>query len=254
MMEQSILLAVLIFVMALLYSSVGHGGASGYLAAFALMGVAVAVMKPSALVLNVLVSTIASVRFYQAGWFSWRIFLPFAAASIPLAYIGGGVTLHASLHKQIVGVVLVYAAFRLWGFAQGEKQAEATNVEIVTKPVPLVWAVVWGAGLGFLSGLVGVGGGIFLSPLLLLAGWASVQQASSVAAAFILVNSLAGLAGTWSNVAALPEGIYLWGAAAVCGGLIGAELGSRKLAGVILRRVLAIVLLVASYKLFFVGL
>lgn len=252
-MEESILLAALIFVMALLYSSVGHGGASGYLAAFALMGVSAAMMKPSALVLNVLVSTIATVRFYQAGWFSRRIFLPFAAASIPLAYIGGGITLHASLHKQIVGAVLVYAAFRLWGFAQRERRAEAANIEIVTKPVPLVWALVWGAGLGFLSGLVGVGGGIFLSPLLLLAGWAGVQQASSVAAAFILVNSLAGLAGAWSNVAALSGVIYLWGAAAIAGGIIGAELGSRKLAGVTLRRALAVVLLVASCKLFFVG-
>ncbi|MCP9493111.1 MAG: sulfite exporter TauE/SafE family protein [Pyrinomonadaceae bacterium MAG19_C2-C3] len=231
--------------MALLYSSVGHGGASGYLAAFALMNVSAAVMKPSALVLNVLVSTIASIRFYQAGWFSWRIFLPFAVASIPLAYVGGSITLHASLHKQIVGAVLVYAAVRLW------LGARATEESFELKNVPLVVALACGTVLGFVSGLVGVGGGIFLSPLLLLARWADVKQASAIAAAFILVNSLAGLAGAWSNVVVLPSGIYLWGATAIAGGLIGAELGSRRFASVTLRRVLAVVLVVAAGKMIF---
>ncbi len=245
-MTEAFVLAALIFVMAVLYSSVGHGGASGYLAAMALMGVSAAVMKPSALVLNVLVSTIATIRFGQAGWFSWRTFLPFAVSSIPFAYLGGGVQLSASLHKQIVGVVLIYAAIRLWF---GARRLEESHT---VKAVPMALALACGAVLGFLSGLVGVGGGIFLSPLLLLAGWADVKQASAIAAAFILVNSVAGLAGAWSSVMVLPTGIYAWGAAAIIGGLIGAEMGSRRFASVTLRRVLAVVLVVASYKLIFV--
>lgn len=250
-MNEAILLAALIFMMAMLYSSVGHGGASGYLAAFGLINVAATLMKPSALVLNVFVSLIASVRFYQAGWFAWRVFLPFAVASVPFAYLGGSINLDSRVHKQIVGVVLIYAAFRLWGFARKLQTQDAAQTESVTKPVPLLWALMWGAALGFLSGVVGVGGGIFLSPLLLLAGWANVQQASAVAAAFILVNSLAGLAGAWSSVALLPSSIYLWSAAAIGGGLIGAELGSRRFAGVTLRRVLAVVLMIAAGKMIF---
>lgn len=278
-MNETIILAALIFFMALLYSSVGHGGASGYLAAFGLMNVAVSVMKPSALVLNVLVSLIASVRFYQAGWFAWRVFAPFAVASIPFAYLGGGINLDSRVHKQIVGAILVYAAFRLWGLTREMRRAEVSNgnptqsfedtpdekpiSEIITsetsstvktsiKPVPLIFALAWGAGLGFLSGLVGVGGGIFLSPLLLLAGWATVQGASAIAAAFILANSLAGLAGAWSNVTVLPTSIYLWSVAAIVGGAIGAELGSRRFASVTLRRILAVVLIIAAGKMIFV--
>lgn len=246
MTPEALLLALLICLMAMLYSSVGHGGASGYLAAMALMSITPAVMKPSALVLNVLVATIATIRFASAGWFSWRIFLPFAVGSIPLAYLGGRIQLHENLHKQIVGVVLVYAAIRLWWSAKRLQESFAV------KTAPLFLALLCGAGLGFISGLVGVGGGIFLSPLLLLAGWADVKQASGIAAAFILVNSLAGLAGAWSSVTLLPSGIYLWSAAAIIGGLIGAELGSRRFASVTLRRVLAAVLIVASYKLIFV--
>jgi uncharacterized membrane protein YfcA len=234
--------------MAALYSSVGHGGASGYLAAMALFSIAPAVMKPTSLTLNILVATIATVRFYQAGYFSWRVLLPFALTSVPFAFLGGMLTLPSTIYQRVVGAVLLFAAYRLWmSFAKVQAQTEVKSV-----PIPL--ALMLGAAIGLLSGLTGVGGGIFLSPLVLLAGWAETRQMSGVAAAFILVNSLAGLAGLWlkGNLASmqmLPGSIYVWGAAAVVGGLVGSELGRRRLATTTLRRVLAVVLVVAGVKL-----
>jgi uncharacterized protein len=237
-----LLLAVAIFVMAALYSSVGHAGASGYLAALALFSVAPAVMKPTALTLNILVALVGTVRFYRAGFFSWRVLLPFAATSIPLAFVGGTIALPNPIYQRIVGAVLVFAAFRLWVYAKRQADAAA-------KPVNIPLALLLGAVIGLLSGMTGVGGGIFLSPLVLLAGWAETRQMSGVAAAFILVNSIAGLAGHLASVQGLPSSIYLWGVAAVAGGLLGTELGRRRLATVTLRRVLAVVLVVAAVKL-----
>ena len=237
-----ILLAVAIFVMAALYSSVGHAGASGYLAAMALFAVAPAVMKPTALTLNILVALIATLRYYQAGYFSWRVFLPFALSSVPLAFVGGALTLPNPVYEKIVGLVLVFAAYRLWISLRRKATAEV-------KPVPVPLAVALGAGIGLLSGMTGVGGGIFLSPLVLLAGWAETRQMSGVAAAFILVNSIAGLAGHLASVQYLPGAIYAWGVAAVAGGLVGSELGRRRLATLTLRRVLSVVLVIAAVKL-----
>jgi uncharacterized membrane protein YfcA len=239
---EDIALAAAIFVMASLYSSVGHAGASGYLAAMALAGLAPAVMKPTALTLNILVALIAATRFYRAGYFSWRVFLPFALSSIPFAFIGGALQLPGSVYQKLVGLALLFAAFRLWMHATARADAEA-------RPVPLPAAVALGAGIGLLSGITGVGGGIFLSPILLLACWAETRQASGVAAAFILVNSVAGLAGHLASVRMVPDSIYLWGAAAVAGGLVGTELGRRRLATVTLRRVLSAVLVVAGLKM-----
>ena len=244
MLTTAIILALAIFVMAALYSSVGHAGASGYLAAMALAGLAPAVMKPTALTLNILVALIATVRFYRAGYFSWRILLPFALSSIPFAFIGGALMLPGAVYQKVVGLALLFAAFRLWMHAAARADAEA-------KPVPLPAAVALGAGIGLLSGITGVGGGIFLSPILLLARWAETRQASGVAAAFILVNSVAGLAGHLASVRNVPDSIYLWGVAAVVGGLVGTELGRRRLATVTLRRVLSAVLVVAGLKMLF---
>ena len=237
-----IILAAAILLMAALYSSVGHAGASGYLAAMALAGLAPAVMKPTALTLNILVALIATVRFYRAGYFSWRVLLPFAVSSIPFAFIGGALSLPGSVYQKLVGLALLFAAYRLWMRAAARAEAEA-------RPVPLPAAVALGAGIGLLSGITGVGGGIFLSPILLLAGWAETRQASGVAAAFILLNSVAGLAGHVASVQNVPSSIYLWGAAAVAGGLLGTELGRRRLATVTLRRVLAAVLVIAGLKM-----
>ncbi|HEY4492764.1 MAG TPA: sulfite exporter TauE/SafE family protein, partial [Acidobacteriota bacterium] len=233
-----------IFLLAMLYSSVGHAGASGYLAAMALFAISPPLMRPVALVLNILVATIAGVKFYRAGHFSWRLFWPFAITSIPFAYIGGTLTLPAPIYKIIVGVVLLYAGARLLLIAK--------PAEVESRVIPLIPAVLIGVVIGLLSGLTGVGGGIFLSPLLLLLGWAPIRQISAVAAVFILVNSVAGLLGQIAAVTILPRAVILWGAAAVTGGWIGAEYGSRRLATVTIRQLLSVVLMIAALKMLFV--
>ena len=234
-------LAALIFAAALLYSSVGHAGASGYLMAMALFGLAPAVMRPSALTLNVLVAAIAAWKFWRAGRFHWPLFWPFAATSIPFAYVGGLLQLPGHFYKPLVGVVLLYAA---WHFLRGPGADERP-----LKPLPVPLALGAGAGLGLLSGLTGVGGGIFLSPLLLMAGWGKLREVAAVAAVFILVNSIAGLLGVMSHAPALPPALPLWAAAAVAGGWIGAEYGSRRLRNEILQRLLAAVLAIAGVKM-----
>ncbi|GAP09536.1 predicted permeases [Bellilinea caldifistulae] len=241
----SLTLPILIFLAAILYASVGHGGASGYLAVMALFGVAPAVMKPTALTLNILVSAIAFFKFYRAGCFSWRLFLPFALTSVPLAFVGGSFVLPTTLYKPIVGAVLIYAAIRLFFSA---KSAQATELRPVIIPV----AVLLGAVIGLLSGLTGVGGGIFLSPLLVFLRWGDVRQTGGVAAAFILVNSISGLLGHFSVVAELPSFIPVWAVAAVAGGWLGAEFGSRRLGNPALRQLLAAVLVIAGLKMILV--
>jgi hypothetical protein len=237
----AVLLTGLIFVAALLYASVGHAGASGYLAVMALLGVAPAEMKPAALVLNILVAVIASWKFWRAGAFSWRLFWPVALVSIPLAYLGGQITLPGHLYKPLVGAVLLYAAWRF--FRSPDFSARATA------PPPYALAMLAGAAMGFLSGLTGVGGGIFLSPLFLFCGWGKIREVSGVAALFILVNSAAGLLGAMTNGITLPAALPYWAAAAVLGGFIGAELGSRRLPGEKMQKVLALVLVIAGVKM-----
>lgn len=234
------MLVALIALAAFLYASVGHGGASGYLAAMSLAGLAPAAMKPTALLLNLLVSSLASWRFYRAGHFRWRLFWPFAGASIPLAFVGGALQLSDPLYRRLLGAALVLAIFRLL-LPVREPQAPA--------PPPLPPALACGAVLGLASGVLGIGGGIFLSPLLLLAGWAGVKETAAVSAVFILVNSAAGLAGHLSSLGSVPAAAWGWAAAAFLGGLGGAELGSRGLPPEWLKRVLAAVLAVAAAKL-----
>ena len=238
----TLLLAALIFIVALLYSTVGHAGASGYLAAMALFGMAPAEMKPTALVLNILVACIGSVRFYRGGFFSWRTFWPFAIASIPMSFIGGAITLPDVVYKSIVGAVLLYSAVRLFFSAGG---ADIREIKLV----PVWIALIFGATIGLLSGLTGVGGGIFLSPILLLMHWAKTKETSGISATFILVNSIAGLLGHVSAVSQVPGSIVIWAVAAVIGGLIGTELGTRVLPIAGIRRRLSIVLIVAGVKL-----
>jgi uncharacterized protein len=182
------------------------------------------------------------VQFARAGRFSWRTFWPFALGAVPLAFVGGAITLPAVLYKRIVGVVLAYAALRLW-------QRARTSPEPVTRPVPHWLAIPLGMVIGLLSGLTGVGGGIFLSPLLLFAGWADMRTTAGVAAAFILANSVSGLLGHAASVRSLPQGLPLLALAAVSGGLIGSTLGSRRLPSPTLRRLLAVALLIAAWKL-----
>lgn len=236
-----ILLSVLIFAIGLLYSSVGHAGASGYLAAMALFGLTPDVMKPTALVLNIIVATIATLQFYRAGYFSWSIFWPFAIGSIPFAFVGGILSLPSVVYDQVLGLVLLFAAYRLFRY----KHLAITDV---VKPVPIIWAILFGAGIGLLSGAVGVGGGIFLSPILLFMGWARTKETAGVSSPFILVNSIAGIVGHLASVKFLPDTIYLWLFPVVIGGIIGSSLGSKQFVNTTIYNLLAIVLVIAGTK------
>jgi uncharacterized membrane protein YfcA len=226
------------------YASVGHGGASAYIAAMALAGVAPAEMRPIALLLNVLVSSLATWKFRRAGHFRWRLFWPFAAVSIPFAYLGGAITLSGQAFKILVGIVLLYAAWQLWQSARA-----GDEMRPVREP-PLRWAMPIGAALGLLSGLTGVGGGIFLSPLLLMLGWAGTKQTSATSAPFILVNSIAGLAAILiAGKAAVPAYTAFLAPAVLVGGWLGAEYGAKRFANPVVRRVLAVVLAAAGGKM-----
>jgi uncharacterized protein len=227
-------LACLIFVAAVLYSSVGHGGAFGYLAAMALFGLTPAVMKPTALVLNIIVAAITTVKFCRAGSFDRSLFWRFAIGSIPCAFLGGMVSIPTQIYKPIVGLVLLYASIRL-GFSSVKSEPPETRSLSTWLSIGL------GMAIGLLSGLTGVGGGIFLSPLLLLMGWATVKETAGVSAAFILVNSVAGLLGYLTKLPTLPSGLWLWA--------IGAEYGSSKIGSKSLQRLLAVVLTIAGIKL-----
>lgn len=243
-MEFSLFLIILaIFVVAVLYSSVGHGGASGYLAVMALLAVPAVETRPSALILNLFVASIATFQFWRSGYFSWKLFWPFALSSVPFAFLGGMINLPTNVYKVVLGVVLVIAALRLAWKLAGKGEVTRPNIAV---------CLVIGAVIGLLSGLVGVGGGIFLTPVLLLMNWSDTKTAAGVSAAFILVNSMSGLAGNYAQVASLPQNVWLWVAAAVVGGIVGSSLGAKKFESLTLRRVLAAVLLFAGVKLILV--
>ncbi len=234
-------LLTLIFVAAVLYASVGHGGASGYLAAMALFGMAPAAMKPLALSMNIAVAGLGFFRLRRAGHFNARLFLPFAAGSIPAAYLGGAWKLTDLTYRYIVAVALLLAAWRM--FAEFREEG-ATHT-------PPAWGAFGiGAAIGLLSGLTGVGGGIFLSPLLLMLRWTSMRESAALAAAFILVNSIAGLAGyAGSAHATWPPNLWLFVAVALAGGMVGSELAVRRLAPHKLKILLGIVLVIAGGKM-----
>ncbi|MEP7027226.1 MAG: sulfite exporter TauE/SafE family protein [Candidatus Eisenbacteria bacterium] len=245
MTPDALLLSLGLLVVAFLYASVGHGGASGYLAVMALAGIAPAAMKPSALVLNLVVAGIGSVQFARAGHFHWRTFWPFALGSIPLAFLGGALHLPPGPYKALVGAILVFSALRLLFTASSAAESGAP----LERDPPLALALPLGAVLGFVAGLTGVGGGIFLSPLLLLTGWARARRTAAVSAVFIFVNSLSGLLGHVASVAAIPGSVVLWAPVVALGGVLGARLGSRRLPDVSIRRLLAVVLVLAGAKL-----
>jgi uncharacterized protein len=242
--SETLIIAILFFVGAALYASVGHGGASSYLAIMGLFSLSPDVMKPTALALNILVASVATFEFYRAGLFSWRLFWPFAVASIPAAFVGGAVMLPTRWYQIVVGVVLIYAA--VWMF-----RSALRPISKETHSPPLWAALMAGLAIGFLSGLTGVGGGIFLSPLLLSMGWAETRATSGIAAPFILVNSIAGLLGHIASVSQLPPNVPVWGAAALIGGWIGASYGSKRAPVPVLRQMLSLVLVVAGGKLIF---
>ncbi len=238
------LLTALIFAAAVLYSSVGHAGASGYLASMALFGLAPEVMRPAALTLNILVASLAVYRYTRAGQNNLRLLLPFIVTSVPAAFLGGLLIVPPYVYRPLVGAVLLVAAIQFIRTARAAAESDS-----VTKPPNIPIALGTGAGLGLLAGVTGTGGGIFLSPLLLFMRWSDTRRTSGIAATFILVNSIAGLAGTSFSVQALPSALPLWGLAALAGGLLGTWLGTKLLPIPGLRYVLAAVLIVASAKM-----
>jgi uncharacterized membrane protein YfcA len=241
---EELLLAALFFAAALLYSSVGHAGASAYLAAMALVGVPVAIMRPTALILNLFVATIVTVRFARAGHLPWRSLVPLAIGSVPAAFIGGSIDLPGDLYRFLVAAVLVFGAWRL-----ATTPPAADDVE--HPGVPWLAGVASGATIGLLAGLTGTGGGIFLTPLLVLAGWTGTRDAAGLSGSFILVNSIAGLAGLQSGSLILPPALPLWIGSVLAGGLIGSWLGAARYSVLSLRRALAFVLVLAAAKLVF---
>lgn len=232
-----------LFIVALLYASVGHGGASGYLALLALFGAAPAVMKPSALMLNVAVSLIAFVQYYRSGHFRLPLFLAFTLTSVPASFAGALITPDAAVYKQILGWLLLFPVVRLLGLFD---RAGASATKPFNRPV----AAIAGGAIGFFSGMIGIGGGIILSPVLLLLRWADVKETAALSSLFIFVNSLAALAGMGlGGTLQADTHMALWVVVAVAGGAAGAWLGSRKWNHTLLKRVLATVLLIAAVKL-----
>jgi uncharacterized membrane protein YfcA len=236
----SIFFLACIVTAATLYSSVGHGGASGYLAVMALFGLEPSLMKPAALTMNIFVTILVLSRLNRAGHFNWQLFLPFVITSMPLAFVGGAYTINSSAYKVIVGIALLLAVLRM---------AWKTDDSYILKAPSIPIAMLVGGVLGFVSGLTGVGGGIFLSPLLLLFHWTNMRGSAAIAAGFILLNSIAGLAGFATTNQIWPTGIPILVIAALIGGLIGSELGVRKLAPTALRKTLALVLVIAGIKM-----
>ena len=244
MTTDAFILAALFFAAALLYSSVGHAGASVYLAAMALVGVSASTMRPTALVLNLFVASIVIVRFARAGHLPWRNLVPLAVGSIPMAFIGGGIDLPGEIYRPLVAVVLLAGAWRL-------ATATAATDDEERPGVPFLPGLLAGATIGLLAGLTGTGGGIFLTPLLVLAAWTGTRDAAGLSGAFILVNSISGLAGLLMGGVALPAAMPLWVASVVAGGLIGSRLGAARFSILNLRRALAFVLVLAAAKLVF---
>jgi hypothetical protein len=235
------LLAACMFLGAMLYTSVGHAGASAYIALMALFSVPPAVMRPTALTLNILAASFASYRYARAGFFRWRTVWPFMLGSLPLAFIGGGVQLPGEYYRPIVGVVLMLAGVRLlWPKAIGASR--------VLHDPPIWLGVLLGAGIGFLSGLTGTGGGIFLSPLIVFLAWSDLRTTSGCAAVFILGNSLAGLLGNFAAVQSLPAELPIYAAAVMLGALAGTAFGTTFAVSYI-QRALGLVLIVAGWKL-----
>src|SRR3989442_9115677 len=213
-----ILLFLAIGVIAFLYSSVGHADASGYIATMTLFGIAPTVIRPTALLLNILVASIGTFQFWRAGHFCWKLFWPFALLSIPAAYVGGYLQSSASVLRILIGIVLLFSAARLLF-----RRSDPPQTYPPSQPV----AISVGAGLGFLAGLTGTGGGIFLTPLLLFCRWGHIRQAAAVSALFIWVNSIAGLIGYFTKTRSIPSLGLILAAAAIIGGVIGSPLGSQ---------------------------
>jgi uncharacterized membrane protein YfcA len=240
--------AALFFIVATLYASVGHAGASGYIASMALLGFAPAQLRPTALALNLLVGGIGLVRFWRGGQVRWRNVLPFVLASAPVAYFAAQIQLPKESYSTLLGVVLIVAAA---GIFRSASRATVDDTAAVGRQVPWLAGLAIGATIGLLSGLTGTGGAIFLTPLLLFAHWMPTREASGTSVAFVWINSLTGLAGLMQATGTLPEALPAWLAAVAVGALLGTQLGLHWLPVQRLRQALGVVLLIAAAKLLF---
>ena len=241
--ENIYLFLVLLPIVAFLYASVGHGGASGYLALMALFSFAPETMKPTALVLNLFVAGISFYYYFKGGYFNKKLFLSFAVASIPLAYLGGTIEIDASVYKKILAVLLVFAILKMLNIFGKESDS--------VKEVKLWQGLIVGGVIGFFSGLIGIGGGIILTPIILLLHWGNMKEAAAVSALFIWVNSAAGLVGQLSSGVKLETETFVLVVIALIGGVLGGYLGSKKINNQNLRYILAFVLAIACVKLVF---
>lgn len=232
---------ILLFIVAFLYSAVGHGGASGYLALMALFSFDPNFMKPTALILNLFVSLLSFILFYREGYFKWKFFFPLALASIPFAYLGGTIELDSAIYKKVLGFLLLIPILRFFIYPN-TKDMELKNHHIGI-------SLLIGASIGFLSGLIGIGGGILLSPLLLLLKWTNQKQTAALSALFIFVNSASGLVGQFSKGIAFENDMLTFVVIAVLGGAFGAWFGAKKWNQTVLKYVLASVLILACIKL-----
>ena len=233
---------LLIAIVAYLYASVGHGGASGYLTLMVLFGISPLMMKSSALLLNIFVSAIAFIQYYRQGYFRWKILLPFILLSIPLSFIGAKIHIETNAYKMILSACLFLSVLRLLGLF-------GKNAGIKISEVKFYPAVIIGGAIGFISGMIGIGGGILLSPILLLLRWADIKQTAAVLAAVIFLNSISGIAGTAGSHIAVSSQVYLWAIMAIAGGTAGAYYGSSRFNHTLLKYVLSFVLLFACTKL-----
>jgi len=240
-MYLEILFYVLLVLVAFLYSSVGHGGASGYLALMAFFSFAPEMMRPTALLINIFVSLIAFVQYYRGGFFKWNLFWPFALASFPAAFIGGMISVDVGLYKKILAVLLLFSVVRLLGI-----KFKTATFDVKQN---VFLALLIGAIIGLFSGMIGIGGGIILSPIILLLHWADMKKTAAVSALFIFVNSLAGLAGLFTKGFEFKTEMGLMIVLALLGGILGSYFGANKFKSEFLNKILAIVLIIASLKL-----
>ena len=241
-LTESVYIAISLFIISILYSSVGHGGASGYLAVLSFFSFSHNEMATTALILNILVSGVAFYFYTKAGFFSFKLTLPFVLVSTPAAFIGGLVHVSYGIYYVLLAIALVFAAGRM--LMVSSIKEEESNIKLPKYPV----ALASGTGIGFLSGIVGVGGGIFLSPIMILMKWAGVKETSATVAFFILVNSIAGIAGRCFRGGVEVGDLLPFTVAALIGGSIGSYMGAHKLSSVLLRRILSIVLIIAAIK------